>query len=65
MYNDKFIKSKINLYNTKFYGNKTSIEGKHYRCFSLILLDSFVNVDKKYHPQIFLKESIYAIKKKK
>ena len=29
------------------------------------MLDSIVNADKKYHPQIFLKECKYAIKKKK
>ena len=39
--------------------------GKHYTCFSVTLLDSVVNADKKYLSQIFLKESKYAIKKKK
>ena len=29
------------------YGNKTPIEGKYYTCFSVILLDSIINVDKK------------------
>ena len=27
--NDKYIKAKINSYNTNFYGNKTPIEGVH------------------------------------
>ena len=31
---------------------------------NIILLDSIVNGDKKYHPQIFLKECKYVIKKK-
>ena len=31
---------------------------------NIILLDSIVNGDKKYHPQILLKECKYAIKKK-
>ena len=65
MYNNKYIKAKINSYNTDFYGNKTPIEGEHCTCFSVILLDSTVNADKKYHPQIFLKECKFAIKKKK
>ena len=65
MYNDKYIKAKINLYNTNFYDNKTPIESEYYTCFSVILLDCIVNVDKKYHLQIFLKECKYAIKKKK
>ena len=47
MYNNKYIQTKINLCNKHFYGNKTSIEGEHYTCFSLILLDSIVNVDKR------------------
>ena len=52
MHNDKYIKVKKNLYDTNFYGNKTPIKGEHYTCFFVILLDSFVNVDKKYHPQV-------------
>ena len=59
------IKTKINSYNTNFYRNKREIEGEHYTHFSLILLDSINNVDKKYHPQIFLKECKYTIKKQK
>ena len=52
VHNDKYIKVKINLYDKNFYGNKTPIKGEHYTCFFVILLDSFVNVDKKYHPQV-------------
>ena len=55
VYNDKYIRAKINLHVTKFQGNKTPTEGEHYTCFSVILLDSIVNVDKKYYSQIFLK----------
>ena len=47
VYNDKYIKAKINLYDTNFYGNKIPIEGEHYTCFSVILLDYIVNIDKK------------------
>ena len=53
---NKYIKTKINSYNTNFYGNKIPIEGKNYTYLSVILLDSIVNVDKKYHEQIFLKK---------
>ena len=63
--NDKYIKTKINSYNTKFWGHKTPTEGEHYARFSLMLLDSIVNVDKKYNLLIFLKKRKYAIKKKK
>ena len=65
VYNNKCIKAKINLYYTNFYGDKTAIEGEHYTCFSVILVDSIVNVDKIYYLQIFLKECKYAVKKKK
>ena len=65
MYNDKHIKTKINLYDTNFYGNKTPTEVEHYTCFSVILLDSIVNLDKEYYPQIFFKKFKYAVKKKK
>ena len=33
VYNEKYIKAKINPYNKKFYGNKTTIESKHYTYF--------------------------------
>ena len=64
MYNDKYIKAEINLYDTNLCGNKTPIEGEHYACFSIALLHSVVNVDKKYHLQISLNESKYALKKR-
>ena len=54
MYDDKFIKAKINPYKANVYGNKTTIERELYTCFSVILLYSIVNVDQKYHLQIFL-----------
>ena len=65
VYNDKYIKARTCLYNTNFYGKGTPIEGKHYTCFFVKLLDSIVNVDNKYHPRIILKECKYAIKTKK
>ena len=36
VYNDKYIKAKINLYHRNFYGNKTPTEVEHYACFSVI-----------------------------
>ena len=49
-----------------FYGNKMSKENKHYSCLSVILWDSiFVNSDKEYYPQVFLKECKYTVKNKK
>ena len=60
MYNDKYIKAKINLdngrVNTNFHGNKIPKENKRHASLSVILQDSVVKVDEKYYPQILLEE---------
>ena len=68
MHNDKCIKTKIKIYNDKvhanFQNNKIPKDNDYFTCLSVILLDSiFVNSNKKYYPQIFLKECKYVIKK--
>ena len=69
VHNDKYIKTKIKIYNsrinTNFQGNKIPDDNECCACLSVILLDSVVNVDKRYYPQIFLAECKYAQKKKK
>ena len=70
MYNDKYIKTKIKIYNDKVYTNfqhnKIPEDNKYCACLSVILLDSiFVNSNKEYYPQIFLEECKYAIKDRK
>ena len=70
MYNDRYIKTKIKIYNdrvyTNFQHNKIPKENESCTCLSVILLDSnFVNSDKEYYPQILLEECKYAIKDKK
>ena len=66
VYSNKYIKTKIKLYNnrinTNFQGNKIPEDNEYCTSLSVILLDSIVNVDGKYYPQIFL-ESKYAVKK--
>ena len=52
MYNDKYIKIKIKIYNGKVYSNfqnnKIPKNNEHCTCFSVILLDSiFVNSKKR------------------
>ena len=54
VYNDKFIKTKVNLYNTPFLFKKIPKEVECYTCLSIILLDSIINVDNKYYTQVFL-----------
>ena len=54
VYNDKYIKTKINLYNINFYDNKLPKENECYNCVPVILLDSiFVNSNKEYYPKYF------------
>ena len=67
VYNDKYIKTKIKIYNNKVYinfqHNKITKDSEYCACLSVILLDSiFVNSDKEYYPQIFLAK--YIIKEK-
>ena len=69
MYNDKYIKTKIKIFNnrvsTNFQYNKIPKYNEYCACLSVILLDSiFVNSDKEYYPQILLEECKYIIKNK-
>ena len=70
MHNDKYIKTKIKIYNngvyTNFQYNKIPKDSEYCTCLYVILLDSiFVNSDKEYYPAIYLEECKYTIKKKK
>ena len=38
-------------------------ENMHYTCIACITIDSVVNIDKKNHPQVYLEECKYRIKK--
>ena len=67
MYNDKYIKTKIKIYNdrayTNFQYNKMPKGNEYCTCLSVILLDSIlVNSDKECFPQIFLEECKYMMK---
>ena len=66
---DKYIKTKIksdgDTVNTNFQGKKVQKENALYKCLSLILLDSVIRVNKKYHSQTLLEECQYEIKKNK
>ena len=65
---DKNIKTRIKTYknsiNTNFYnknGSKKIPEEKvPHKCLSIIILDSIIYANKKYHPQTFLEECKYA-----
>ena len=49
VYNDKYIKAKINLCNVNLYGLNAPRESERYTRFSVLLLGSIVSVDKKYY----------------
>ena len=73
VYSDKYIKTKIKSYNndirTHFHGEgnsrKVPKENCSYKCFSLIPLDSVIQMGKKYYPQTHLEKCKYKLTKKK
>ena len=51
---------------TNFQHNNIPKDNEYCACFSVILLDSiFVDLEKKYYPQILLEEYKYAVKSNK
>ena len=48
--------------NTNLKGKKVPEENALYKCFSLIMLDSVIRANRKYHPQTLLEECKYEIK---
>ena len=74
IYNNKYINTKIRLYNNdmKTYfpnidnkNNKLPEKNKPYKCVSLISLDSIIKINKKYYPQALLQECVYKLINKK
>ena len=67
--NDKYIKTKIKMYedrvNTNFQSKRVLEENASYKCLSLLMLDSVVRVNKKYYPQTLLEVCKYVIRKNK
>ena len=67
-YEYKYWKTKVREFNgeikTKFL-NGMPKENMHYSCIACITIDSVINFNKKNHPQVYLKECKYRIKKTK
>ena len=63
------IKAKIKSYkgkiNTEFQGKKIPKGDASFKCFSLIMLDFAIRVNKKYYSQTLLEECKYEIKSNK
>ena len=62
--NDKYIKTKIKRFAdstiTNFHNKKIPKEKVQCKCLSIILLDSVIQTNEKYYPQIFLEECKYV-----
>ena len=48
---------------TNFLGNDIPKENMHYTCIACITIDSVLTIDKKNHPQVYLEECKYKVKK--
>ena len=67
IYDQKYLKAKVREFDgiikTNFLGNDTPQENMHYTCIACITIDSVMRMDKKNHPQVYLEECKYRIKK--
>ena len=67
VYDEKYLKTKVREYGgkvkTNFLGNGVPEENSHYTCIACITVDSIMRMEKKNHPQVYLKECKYKIKK--
>ena len=67
VYNKNFLKSKIKLYAdeaTDFHNKKFPRMDSNHNCLAIVSLDSALNKDGNYYPQVFLKECEYIEKLK-
>ena len=67
IYEQKYLKAKVReldgVIKTNFLGNDTPKENMHYTCIACITIDSVMRIDKKNHPQVYLEECKYRVKK--
>ena len=69
VHDNKYRKTKIKSYNdiinTNFHCDGVPKEDSHFIFLSLILIDSILNIGKKYYSQAFLEECRFTLKKMK
>ena len=69
VYEYKSLKAKVREFDgvikTNFLGNDMPKENMHYTCIACITIDSVMRIDKKNHPQVYLEECKYRVKKHK
>ena len=67
IYEQKYLKAKVREFDdvikTNFLGNDMPKENMHYTCIACITIDSVMRIDKKNHPQVYLEECKYRVKK--
>ena len=67
IYEQKYLKAKVREFDgvikTNFLGNDVPKENMHYTCIACITIDSVMRIDKKNHPQVYLEECKYRVKK--
>ena len=67
IYKEKYLKAKVREFDgvikTNFLGNDMPKENMHYTCIACITIDSVMKIDKKNHPQVYLEECKYRVKK--
>ena len=67
IYDQKYLKAKVREFDgvikTNFLGNEVPKENMHYTCIACITIDSVMRIDKKNHPQVYLEECKYRVKK--
>ena len=67
IYEQKYLKAKVREFDgvikTNFLGNDMPKENMYYTCIACITIDSVMRMDKKNHPQIYLEECKYKVKK--
>ena len=69
IYDQKYLKAKVSEFDgvikTNFLGNDMPKKNMHYTCIACITIDSVMRIDKKNHPQVYLEECKYRVKKHK
>ena len=67
IYEQKYLKAKVREFDgvikTNFLDNDVPKENMHYTCIACITIDSVMKIDKKNHPQVYLEECQYRVKK--
>ena len=69
LYEYRYLKAKAREFDdvikTNILGNDVPKENMHYTCLACITIDSVMKIDKKNHPQVYLEECKYRVKKHK